>query len=194
MSETLRSFIAVKLPPEALARLAEAQARLCKAEPGWKWVDPKSFHVTLKFLGAVPRADLEALWRSVTEALAGAPAFAVTLRGLGAFPNLRAPRVAWAGIERGAAELTALAEKVEHACAALGFAGEKRPFAAHLTLGRAREPKPNLDLARAIEELAEVELGEAAVDRVLLMKSTLTPKGAIYEALAEHLLQTGEAE
>jgi 2'-5' RNA ligase len=193
MSEALRSFIAVKLPPETVERLRQAQARLRAADTTWKWVEPGCFHLTLKFLGAVPRVGLEAVWGSVCAALAGTRSFTVSLRGLGVFPNARAPRVAWAGIDRGAAELAGMAATVEEACAAHGFERERWAFTAHLTLGRAREPKPNPALAAVIEELSAVELGEAKVDRALLMKSTLTPKGAIYQMLEEKLLESGEA-
>ncbi len=193
MREGIRSFIAVKFPPEIVENLRQAQERLREADRSWKWVESTSFHVTLKFLGETPQAKLEEVWRSVSQALAGTCDFMVSLRGLGVFPSIRAPRVAWAGIDRGASELAMMANKVEEACAAHGFEREKRPFKAHLTLGRAREPKPNPALAAVIEELAAVELGEGKVDRALLMKSDLTPKGAIYHIMQEYMLEHGEA-
>jgi 2'-5' RNA ligase len=118
----------------------------------------------------------------------------MALRGLGAFPNVHTPRVAWVGIDEGSAALVELAAKVEGACEQHGFPSESRPFRAHLTLGRARRPAPNPPLASAIEGMAGADLGEAAVDRILLMESRLTPRGAQYEVLEEHLLNHGEAE
>lgn len=192
MSDTIRSFIAVKMPPGAVDRLRQAQDRLRAAEAGWKWVDPDAFHITLKFLGNVEQSRLSALWESVCEAAAGSPPFTMALRGLGAFPNLDVPRVAWVGIDEGAAALVGLAAKVEQACELHGFEPERRPFRAHLTLGRARRPAPNPGLAAAIEELADADLGEAGVDRMLLMKSQLTPRGAHYDVLEEYLLDHGD--
>ncbi len=153
-----------------------------------------TFHITLKFLGYVEQSRLPALWDSVCTAVAKSRPFTMVLRGLGAFPNLRSPRVAWAGIEQGAAELTDLAAKVEQACARHGFELERRAFKAHLTLGRARRPAPNPGLAAAIEKLAAADLGDARVDRILLMKSRLSPRGAEYSVLEEHPLDHGEAE
>jgi 2'-5' RNA ligase len=174
--------------------LREAQARLRAVEDNWKWVDPESFHLTLKFLGNVERSAVPDLWASVSGALRGARRFTMQFRGLGVFPNPRSPRVAWAGIEAGAAELRELAAKVEEACSAHGFGRERRPFKAHLTLGRARRPEANPDLAAAVDEMTEADMGEADVDRVLLMKSTLTPRGALHDVLEEHLLDHGEGE
>jgi 2'-5' RNA ligase len=192
VSEPLRCFIAVKLPPEATESLREAQARLRAAEPGWKWVNPDTFHVTLKFLGQVERERLQATWQSVSEAIGGTEEFTLALRGLGVFPNLRAPRVAWAGISAGADELTALAAKAEEACSQHGFERERRPFAAHLTLGRAREPGPNSALAAVVQEFENSEFGGGPVDKVLLMQSTLRPTGAVYTVIGEQALERGE--
>ncbi len=194
MSERLRAFIAVKMPPGAIARLREAQDRLRAAEADWKWVKPETFHITLKFLGDVEHSRISALWDSVCGAVAGSRPFTMALRGLGAFPDIHAPRVAWVGIDEGSAALVDLAAKIEGACEQHGFPPERRPFRTHLTLGRARRPAPNPPLAAAIEHMAEADLGEAGVDRILLMKSRLTPQGAQYEVLDEHLLDHGEAE
>lgn len=194
MSESLRCFVAVKVPLGRAQCLREAQARLRAAEGNWKWVDPESFHLTLKFLGNVERSAIADLWASVSDALRGTQRFKMEFRGLGVFPNPRSPRVAWAGIEAGAAELRELAAKVEEACSAHGFDRERRPFKAHLTLGRARRPDGNPDLASVVQDMTDAHMGEAGVDRVLLMKSTLTPKGALYDVLEEHLLDHGEGE
>lgn len=192
VSDSLRCFIAVKLPPEAMESLGEAQARLRAAEPGWKWVNPDAFHVTLKFLGQVERERLEATWQSVSAAISGTRVFTLALRGLGAFPNLRAPRVAWAGISAGADELTAMAARADEACSQHGFEREKRPFAAHLTLGRAREPGPSPALATVVQEFEGSEFGGGPVDKVLLMQSTLRPTGAVYTVIGEQALERGD--
>ncbi len=194
MNKPVRCFLAVKTPLDRAQALREAQAQLRAAGGNWKWVDPDTFHLTLKFLGDVEESRTAEIWESVSAALVGSEAFAIRFRGLSVFPNLRLPRVAWAGIDHGAAELHELARKVEEACSAHGFERERRPFRAHLTLGRARRPESNSALAGVIEGMADAELGETDVSRVLLMKSTLTPKGAIYDVLEEHLLDHGEAE
>lgn len=189
MIERIRSFIAVKVPEETAERIRAAQSALREVEPGIKWVSPDSFHITLKFLGGVEPERLKATWASVSEALVGTRPFTMVFRGVGAFPNLNRVRVVWVGTTEGMAELSDLAERAEQACAKHGFEREKRPFAAHLTLGRAREVAPNPRLAAVIEELADLDLGQAGVDRVLLMKSELARQGAVYSELEHALLQ-----
>lgn len=188
LSKGIRSFIAVPVPPEAAGKLHAAQETLRRAAPAVKWVDPNSFHITLKFLGGVLPDRLQQTWQAVAAALPGAASFTMRFHGIGAFPSANRPRVIWAGLTDGAADLTALAARVEQACVALDFEPEARPFHPHLTLGRAREAKPDPDLSAAIARLAQEELGEVPVDRLLLMKSELTPRGAIYHVLQEYAL------
>jgi len=194
MSESVRCFVAVKIPEAAAARVREAEDRLRAAQPSWKWVNPDTFHLTLKFLGEVDRDRLGELWSAITASLEGKRSFVMTLKGLGAFPNARSPRVAWAGIQAGAEELSELAEAVEAACERLGFEREQRPFAAHLTLGRARRGQTKSQVGQAIEREGDVEFGEAPVECVLLMRSQLSRAGAKYTVLQEHELEHGEAE
>jgi 2'-5' RNA ligase len=191
VSERIRSFIAVAVPPESVGKLRAAQEQLKAASDGIKWVSPESFHITLKFLGEVERPRLSALWDAVSAVLAGSRPFTMRFRGVGAFPSPSRARVVWAGMNEGATELAELAERVEQACGQYGFERERRAFQAHLTLGRVRDPGPNPGLAAGIKGLAEVERGQSAVDRVLLMRSELTPRGAIYHELEQRKL-TGE--
>ena len=189
--ERIRSFIAVAVPPASAEGIRAAQQQLKAGDETIKWVNPDGFHITLKFLGGVERERLTVLWRTVSQALVGARPFTMHFRGAGAFPSLTRARVVWIAVNEGAAELSDLAARVEAACAQHAFERERRPFQAHLTLGRARQPEPNPRLAAAIEELAEADLGQVPVDRVLLMQSELTRQGAIYHKLDESKL-TGE--
>jgi len=191
--ERIRSFIAVVVPPEAAGKLRAAQERLKEMDGSVKWVKPDGFHITLKFLGGVERPRLDALWRTVGAAVVDSPRFVMRFRGIGAFPSRARPRVVWAGVTDGAAELVGVAERVERACQEHGFERENRPFRPHLTLGRAREATPSPRLGQGMAELAELELGEALVDRVVLMRSELTREGAIYHQL-EQVMLSGEGE
>jgi 2'-5' RNA ligase len=190
VSALIRSFIAVPLPPEVKERLAEAQRRLRPVAPEVKWVAMDSFHITLKFLGGVAPDQLQQTWQEVTGGLRGAAGFTLHLVGAGAFPSAARPRVIWAGIAQGAEELARLAARTERACAACGFDPENRPFRSHVTLGRVREPAPNPQLAEQLVALATTDFGMVPVDRVILMKSDLTPQGARYTALEQLLLES----
>jgi 2'-5' RNA ligase len=69
----------------------------------------------------------------------------------------------------------------------MGFPRERRPFAAHLTLARAREGMSPQDRRRLFELVRSVELPPlpgATLDTVSLMQSTLELGGARYQCLA----------
>ena len=186
-TDQLRLFVAVALPPEVQDVLAQAIGRLRDAElRGVRLVAPEGVHVTLKFLGNVDGALVPSLAEALGEAGSGVAPFELALRGVGTFPDERAPRVLWAGIAGDTEALAGLAGRVDDVCATLGFARERRQFAPHLTLARLRDTATADDRVRAAQALAAVGSdveGAFAVDALHLIKSTLTPSGARYETL-----------
>ena len=193
-TDQLRLFIAVALPPEVRETLARVIGRLRDAElRGVRLVAPEGVHVTLKFLGNVDVALVASLAEALGEAGSGVAPFELALRGVGAFPEERAPRVLWAGIAGDTEALAGLARRVDEACATLGFARERRQFAPHLTLARMRDTATPEDRVRAAQALAAAgsDVGGAfAVDALHLIRSTLTPSGARYETLHNAPLRT----
>ena len=153
------------------------------------WVGRDNFHVTLKFLGGVEAPRLDAVAAALAEAGRASGPFDLAVSDLGAFPSRTRPRVLWAGIDDGAAT-AALASHVDRVLAPLGFPPEGRAFSAHVTLGRVRAPRPNPRLAEALSGGA---FGRQRVDRLSLMRSELSPRGARYTELAALPLQDGSA-
>lgn len=152
------------------------------------WVSPDNYHLTLKFIGDVDDERAGEIGAALAVAVNGIQAFDIALRGLGAFPTPARPRVIWAGVTGGGPPLADLARAVETAMASLGFPPEPRIFSAHVTLGRVREPRRNSDLAEALDRAASADLGVSSVDRVVLMRSQLSRRGARYSELAMALL------
>jgi 2'-5' RNA ligase len=146
-------------------------------------VAAENLHVTLKFLGSVEAARLERVADVLSGLAAEAAPFELALRGLGAFPSPARPRVIWAGVASGGAALAGLAARVEEALAALDFTREARPFAAHVTLGRVREPRRDPAFAAALAVGAGRDFGAFSVERLTLMRSDLSPRGARYTPL-----------
>ena len=111
MAEDLdRLFVGVPVPPEALAACAALLdgVRARHGGRGVRWVSTENLHLTLRFLGLLPPARIDALGHAVDAATAGMAPFEVVLAGAGAFPGDRRPRAIWLGIERGADELGAM--------------------------------------------------------------------------------------
>ena len=152
---------------------------------GVAWVAPGNLHLTLKFLGAVPEERIEAIAGALSTSAPDLHPFEARIRGLGAFPSAVKPRVIWAGVHDGAAEMTTLAGRVDAALAPLGFAREERPFSPHVTLGRVRQPRRDPALAEALAGAIAREFGRMRVPGAFLMRSELSPRGARYSELAK---------
>jgi RNA 2',3'-cyclic 3'-phosphodiesterase len=148
------------------------------------WVAPGNLHLTLKFLGAVPETRIESIAGALSAASLEANPFQARIRGLGAFPSAGRPRVVWAGVTEGAAEMIDLARRVDTALAALGLPRDERPFSPHVTLGRVRRPGRNLALTDALGSATAREFGQMRVPSASLMRSELGPRGARYTELA----------
>ena len=187
--ETLRTFIALPLPTEWIALLEEVIDHLDSAASGGvRWVRPSGIHLTLKFLGATDPALAPRILDGLLESVGGSPAPALSLSGLGTFPNRNNPRVIWAGVSGDMETLADLQQRVEALAVGLGWDAERRPFRPHLTIGRVRDrisPAERKRLVAAITNCAVPRLASWRPDAVRLYKSELTPRGAIYTNLGE---------
>ncbi|MFA4835288.1 MAG: RNA 2',3'-cyclic phosphodiesterase [Dehalococcoidia bacterium] len=195
MMESIRAFIALELPSEVKDILSEL---LDKIRPGQervvKWVDPKGIHLTLKFLGDISPEKISALNQAIETEAAEAKLCMLELQGLGAFPNLRSPRVVWVGVGGDVPNVVKLQKQLDQALVPLGFAPEARDFSPHLTLGRVRDQASSRergDLGRLLSSMQVKDQLAFRVDRINLMKSTLMPGGPIYERLFQASLGRG---
>ena len=74
--EQVRSFIAIELPDELKAGLAQLEAQLkLGTPPSVKWVDPYSIHLTLKFLGNIAVDRISEITMAIEEAARGISPF-----------------------------------------------------------------------------------------------------------------------
>ncbi len=162
--------------------LQDLQSSLRAAEADVRWVAVPSIHLTLKFLGELDPAVLPRMTESLRAASLSEAGFSLRVHGLGAFPNLSSPRVVWCAVDGDMARLTAIQERVERTCAGFGFAPEERAFHPHLTLGRVQGKRNLQRLVDSIKHGSELE-STFAVDHYNIYKSTLTPRGAIYDIL-----------
>jgi 2'-5' RNA ligase len=191
----VRCFIAIDLSDEVRASLDAVQGRLRASAPraDVRWVAPAGMHLTLKFLGEVPEADLAGVRSALAAAATPAASIALACRGLGAFPGLTRPRVLWAGLRGGLSEVGQLAAACERSLEPLGYAPEKRPFRGHVTLGRVRSPRGLGPVVRAVEAASEADFGSWTATEVVLYRSHLRRSGAVHEPLERVRLGRGVA-
>ncbi|NWF77254.1 MAG: RNA 2',3'-cyclic phosphodiesterase [Chloroflexi bacterium] len=186
--EEIRSFIAIELPEEAKEGLARLRKELERDEHKFvKWVDPGGIHLTLKFLGNIPSKRVAEITEAMKEAAQGVSPFHLEISGLGAFPSLKQVRVFWVGIGGEVDKLSSLQQSMDSALAALGFAKEERSFVPHLTLARIREgasPAERRSFGELVGSVTFVDKYSVDVEAINLMRSQLTPAGAIYSRLS----------
>lgn len=190
----IRAFVAVKISPALEGRVGELLTELALPQYDVKWVRPENLHLTLKFLGNVEEGRVEAIAEVIGEVARSSRPFRLRLGGLGAFPNIRRPRVIWAGMTEGARRLEGIAEGLEAGLGRLGFAREKRRFSAHLTLGRTRSARGLNELVRRVNRYSNFELGEMQIEDVSLFASELRPAGPVYTGLFKAALGGGVQE
>jgi 2'-5' RNA ligase len=103
---------------------------------------------------------------------------------LGVFPDAKKPRVLWCGTSGDIDKLAVLQKQLEEDFAGIGFPGEDRPFRAHLTLARIKDPRDVSGLGNALTKYATFFAGAFSVRELILFQSRLTPQGAVYTRLA----------
>ena len=152
----MRTFVAVRPPPEAVTHLQAELARWPSA--------PERWHVTLAFLGEVdaPRR----LAAPLGAVCAATDPFRLRLAGSGTFGR---GGPVWVGVDGDVDRLTALAQDVANACRRAGVDVERRAYRPHLTVGRRGHPDPRA-LASYIGpewRVDEVELVVSHLGRVV---------------------------
>jgi 2'-5' RNA ligase len=157
-----RLFVAIRPPVDLLERLADIER---PKDKGVKWVPQDNLHITLRFLGDADEDDvigrLDDVLLPTTNAIVG-PGF-----------DLRAER----SIILPVAGVDELAAVVEQTVRGLGTANERRRFVGHLTMARlARQARPERSVGRRFH--AEFEVSE-----IVLVASTLTTTGSVYETV-----------
>lgn len=185
----VRAFIACDIPDIILEKISSVQERLKGLDADVTWAKTGGIHITLKFLGAIEESYIDKVAAVIEEASEGQTPFEISIKGSGAFPNLKNARVIWIGVEDGAKALSKLQQGLDDRLKGLGFEPEEREFRPHLTLGRVKGPRGKERLSAAVSELKEIEIGSFTVDRLILYKSELKPTGAVYAKLKEVIFQ-----
>lgn len=177
----MRCFLAVPLRPPALVAAQQVLRRLRSEVGAVRWARPETLHITLHFFGVIADDRAAAALDAVQPVLDASPPFEVTIDTLGSFPERGRPRVLWLGCSRESEALHRLAGSVRERLRLAAFVLDERPFRAHVTLGRPREPWPRE--ARAAWDEA-VSLGVApqsfVADRVVLFESVTGREAAVY--------------
>ncbi|MFN2400690.1 MAG: RNA 2',3'-cyclic phosphodiesterase [Gemmatimonadaceae bacterium] len=190
----MRLFVAINLPAVERSAIRAATRRMRDVARGISWVSEDCLHVTIKFLGEQTDEGADTLSRALSNLAVWHRPLLLELGGLGAFPNLRKPRIIWLAVTP-ESKLELLHHDVESACGVLGHELDGRPFRPHITLGRVRRPVTDA-AARALagEARAVRYRGVAEAFSLDLMSSGLSKTGPRYGLIASAPLLGASAQ
>lgn len=187
-TEQFRLFVAVTVPESVKAKMEEAQAELRRVLPqrSVRWARREQFHLTLRFLGDVEAARVEALGEAIRAACRGFGALPLRAERVGFFPDLRYPRVAWVGVQDQAEQLPRLHQTVEAVTESFTTEAKEERFTGHITLARIKGIKRSEAeaLGKAAAGMADRVFGQWTAYHIDLMRSELLPQGARHSTIA----------
>ena len=96
----IRCFLALDLPDALRPQLALVQGELKRSHGDVRWVAVGNIHLTLKFFGNVPDAEIDPLTQAAREVAAQQEPFQLQVTQAGAFPSMTSPGLSgwvWAG-------------------------------------------------------------------------------------------------
>lgn len=179
-----RLFVALRPPAEVREALLAAMGGVERA----RWQSDDQLHLTLRFVGEVDRRAADDLVAALSSVLA--PAFDLSIRGVGHFEKKGRPKALWAALAPSPA-LETLQRRIERACRAAGLPAEARKFVPHVTL--ARLGGASLGAGEWTARHGNLSAPAWPVRSFRLYESTLGSGGSAYEPLAEWPLEpTGD--
>lgn len=185
----MRVFIAIEIPEAIKKEMSRFQNKMMNTVNKIKWVNHDSMHVTLRFLGEIKEEKLNEVFESVEKITIERNPFSIKIKGAGAFPDKGNPRVIWMGIKEGFVELAQMAKDLEKKLSEQDFPQEGKKWMPHITLGRVKQLKDKEIIKKLITEEKNRLGGKAKVEEVTVMRSHLTPRGAIYSSLQRFSLR-----
>ena len=183
---TIRTFLACELSSASLTKVDQLLRSLKTDFPrSVKWVNPKNIHLTIKFIGEFDPSHLELIQSSLTKTLQSFKPFQLEIKGMGVFPSPSKPKVIWLGIDAGES-LINMVNIVNRESDVFGYAPERRPFSAHITLGRVKSYASRddmLNISKSVKAQQNIFVGSQMIDQLHFIKSDLTRSGPIYKTL-----------
>ena len=180
----MRLFIAIGLPDDIKEYLSTIQEKMIgqlSHEDKIIQVKKEHIHLTLKFLGEVQPNNIKEIKDALKE-IKLAP-FSIELGIIGVFPSEDNIRVIWVGLKP-EDKIMELQKNIDESLKTL-FKKEKS-FKAHITLARVNYIKGKAAFISKLKGI-KVDNKEICISSFKLIKSTLTPKGSVYEGI-EHLM------
>ena len=180
----IRTFLAFELPQTVRNKLS-AHAELISGHDKLqqiRWLPKENYHLTLAFLGNVDYVLISSLQLKLEQIMSSKQAVSFRFSEITPFPFSGTPRIAAAMLEY-SDELMQLQHQTVKCVRAFGISLERRRFTPHVTLGRLKSRS-----RKSIAFHPQQIFLEGVSEKVVILQSELTPKGAVYTSLGEVLL------
>ena len=177
----IRTFLALELPQTVRNKLS-AHAELISANDKLqqiRWLPKENYHLTLAFLGNVEYVLISSLQLKLEQNLSFNKAVPFRFSEITPFPFSGTPKIAAAILER-SEELMQLQHNTAKCVRGFGISLERRRFTPHVTLGRLKSRSRKSFAFQPLQIFLE-----GVSEMVVIIKSELTPKGAVYTSLGE---------
>lgn len=178
MNDMLRLFVCIWIPEEIKQNILGFQEKLRRLPINAKFVEKENLHLTITFLGDVDEGKINEI-KNKLDYLKGFGQFHVKLFGLKVIPSESYIRVLGIDVIDEKKKLKELIKNV----------GSNIDGSFHeqtkMTLCRVNAIKNKNEVRDFIELNKDVNLGEFTVDKISLVKSTLTRNGPLYETIYE---------
>lgn len=178
MNDMLRLFICIWIPEEMKQKILRFQEKLKNLPINAKFVEKENLHLTITFLGDVNESEINIL-KSKLDNLKGFGEFHVKLNGLRVIPSENYIRVIGIDVVD---EKNKLKELIKNVGSNIGGSFHDQT---KMTLCRVKSVKNKNEIKSFIELNKNLSIGEFIVDKIFLVKSTLTRDGPVYETVHE---------
>lgn len=173
----VRAFISI--PININDDLSELLGDLKKCQ-GIRVPPASQMHITLKFIGDVNINKLKKIQNCIDSSVSDIVSSPINLKGIGTFPERKDPKIVWVGIESDL-PLAGISSSISKGLDELGIACDEKPFKPHMTVGRIQGKTDIIDI---LVKYKDEEFLTFTCDHIDLMKSELTPKGAIHSIIS----------
>ncbi len=177
---TIRTFIALEIPGNALSQIIELRDRTTGELKNVRWEPKEKLHLTLKFLGDTEQNLIEEYANAAAETLNKFQPFELSFKQFGVFKKGIDPKILWVGLDENP-EVIKLVGELDELFGNFGFEREKRKFKLHITLLRFRgyeDQKKVLSLLKI--NIPQINFTAGTVN---FFESKLLSGGSVYRSI-----------
>ncbi len=182
----IRLFIALEIPKEIRTLVLDSAKQELTGNTELRWEDENKIHLTLKFIGDVPKKMVNGISNSM-QFIETYSSMKCSLANFGFFPDEREPKILWAGLKPDNSIFSLLNEINNGLLKNFSIPVEWKKFKPHLTLLRLKNKLEQ----HHIESLIKKELPQETfvANSVVLYQSIFQQGGTVYKEIKKYKLK-----